>query len=277
MLAGGALPGTQHSRYISQQIQKATGAVPGLVWLVPPDTAITTSRQEKIQIYSAEQRVLEAHYAGPLPKDKIPALQKEYTFLCPPLGEGFQAHTYKIQGTPVVEAFRAFYTVGTYEGSRILEWRVTPLPGKVQDTSLAALKPENTNPLHKSFAVTFPETRFFYSFHGLYHPGSEEMFLFATLFHGAGGEVLGSKTWTVGPDDPLCADCGTPTFDDSLEGFFAVQNGFSLPGFPHPLLFRDRSTLEGRIISLVTFDESGAYHEQHEYEYVVTCILGYDE
>ena len=81
----------------------------------------------------------------------------------------------------------------------------------------------------------------------------------------------------MGPDDPLCADCATPTYDDSLRGLFSVLNGFSLPGFRYPVLLRNTGTIEGRAISLVTFDEAGEYQEQREYEYVVTCIFGYDE
>jgi hypothetical protein len=277
ILAGAALPRAQHSSYISEQFQKAAASEPGLAWIVPPDTAIVGQKHEKIFLYSESARLLEAHYLGPLPTERIPTLQKDHAFLCDPLGEEFQAHTYKIQGAPVEEAQRAFYTTGRFEGAEILDGHFSPLPKNLRSNAVAALRPETPDPLHHSFRLTFKTTPVSYSFHGLYHPGSEEMFLFATLLHDAEGEVLGSQTWTVGPDDPICADCGTPTYDDSLKGLFAVRKVFSLPGFRYPVLLRDTGTIEGRAISLVTFDESGEYQEQREYEYVVNCILGYDD
>ena len=48
---------------------------------------------------------------------------------------------------------------------------------------------------------------------------------------------------------------------------------FESPIFPNPVLVVDTSTVEGRALSMITFDTNGLKSEWRDYEYVVNCIL----
>ena len=90
------------------------------------------------------------------------------------------------------------------------------------------------------------------------------------FLHAPNGTVIGSDVKRVEPME--CDGCGTPTITDSFGTVFDVIQVLHLPGFPHPVLLLNTSTVEGRALSLTTFDDAGVYRSYRLYEYVVNCF-----
>ena len=72
------------------------------------------------------------------------------------------------------------------------------------------------------------------------------------------------------PNLTLCDGC-SPRYYEYGDIGFNPMNMFELPGFSYPVMLLDRSTVEGRALSLLTFTASGKLDEFNVYEYVVNC------
>jgi len=137
-------------------------------------------------------------------------------------------------------------------------------------------------------AATFRDTAFaaaageeYFSFHAVYDTsstrdsevekqGGRYLVRQALALHAATGKVLG---WTVSDiGEQMCDGCGIPGPEHNFRAVYDVVQVFRVPGLPHPLLLLDTSTVEGRALSLVTFDQAGAYSVYRDYEYVVGCF-----
>lgn len=89
------------------------------------------------------------------------------------------------------------------------------------------------------------------------------------FLHGSGGTVMASAVTDVPARE--CDGCGTPTVTDVFGAVFDVIQVLRVSGFPHPVLLLNTSTIEGRALSLETFDDAGAHQSYRWYEYVVNC------
>jgi hypothetical protein len=120
-------------------------------------------------------------------------------------------------------------------------------------------------------AVVVPRSGYFYTIDAVYDSSGAILRDALVLFDSHGKVVATSVQADTGE---TCDGCGAITFNDGYWRLYNVLNAFVIPGFTYPVLFLDTSTVEGRALSLITFDTKGRYGSYRIYEYVVTCILG---
>jgi hypothetical protein len=85
------------------------------------------------------------------------------------------------------------------------------------------------------------------------------------------GVVVAKKETKYTGEEEFCDGCGTPTFDYGSRQFYATYGLLESPLFKYPILLLDTSTVEGRAVSMGTFNLDGKFDEIRRYEYVVHC------
>jgi len=134
---------------------------------------------------------------------------------------------------------------------------------------------------HRDTALSAAAGDEFYSFHGVYDTSAQAddengthglryLVRRGLFLHAPDGLAIASRVTEVGPVE--CDGCGTPTITDGFGTVFSSIQVLHLPGFPHPVLLLNTSTVEGRALSLTTFDDAGVYRTYRLYEYVVNCF-----
>jgi hypothetical protein len=89
------------------------------------------------------------------------------------------------------------------------------------------------------------------------------------------GKIIGQQIEDVHGQEE-CDGCAVLSYRDGLKFIHPIENVFSIPGLPYPVILEDSGTVEGRAIDLFTFDKEGRASEYRQYEYMVTCVLGPD-
>ena len=134
---------------------------------------------------------------------------------------------------------------------------------------------------HRDTAFSASAGDEFYSFHAMYDSsaaadeengthGVKYLVSRGLFLHTSNGAAIASEVTRVEPVE--CDGCGTPTITDGFGTVYSVTQVLRLPGFPHPVLLLNTSTVEGRALSLETFDDTGAHRSYRWYEYVVNCF-----
>lgn len=246
-----------------------------MAWIVPPNTVIAEEEHPAIYLYSTSPSVQRAELLGLINKEELLKLRLEHHVACSELDQTEYSPYYKYKApTESVEyPTRVFYTTTPLSADTEGGFKRTNLFHEKVGEILSAVRKEKPEALHKHFALAPSGSDYFYSFHGFYNSTTKDMFRYSLFLHGKDGKIVWGKSWSMGPEPP-CDGCGIPTYEHSVDAVFFLMNVFSFEQFPFPVLLQDTSTIEGRAISFVTFDEHGTYSEYRLYEYVVNCILG---
>ncbi len=252
--------------YISNTFDSLIGVTPQMGWYINPGRFFTTESHPSIFILSSDTMISAASWVDSISSAARDTIARTHHVACDgtsPLAE------YRSVFLPDFPS-RAFWVPQELQGAqRFGSYQPTMTDGAV-DIGRRLLG-EHTQ------SVTYADTTFqsergepFYSAHAVYDSLSNDLIHTALVLRNAGGELIAAKLF--GPENYGCDGCAVPWRTDGFKALYSVLNAFHVPGFVYPLLMMDISTLEGRGISLVTFDSDGVYHELFKTEYVVTCI-----
>ncbi len=264
-------------RYLGERLEGQFGFVPKMAWIIPPhrliaEVLLTAPR-------TLGHRGVEAWtFHDTIPPDRAMELRREQHLSCEGTGP-----LYEYSGEDVPQPFAERVLLINSSGPEIrAEGVISAAPSSswIADAIRIVLA-RRSSAAHRDTTATGAPGGEFYSFHGAYDTsaaadeangthGVRYLIRRAVLLHGPGGAVVASSITNVAPVE--CDGCGTPTITDGFGTVFALIQVFRIQGFPHPVLLFDTSTVEGRALSLETFDEGGVYRSYREYEYVVNCF-----
>lgn len=277
----------ESGKYIAELFKAAVSEEPKMAWLVPPDIIIAEEKFPDIFLYTNVREVPRAGFMKVFAKKEITAIRKKHTVACEYyVGDKFRTYyRYRPSKRPA-EPFgypdKVFYTSRSLPGKVIPGYTYGVLDGKGIEAVLERLNLGGKQFLHKQFAVRPLNAKQFYSFHGFYDKKSGEIFKEAIVLHDKDGKVLANTVQDI-TDDNLCDGCSRPVYRndnpdapavDMIESF-VLLNAFTFPRFAYPVLMFENTTVEGRGISLATFDPKGKYSEYRVYEYIVNCHSDY--
>jgi len=262
--------------YIGARFKQYFGSAPSLAWVVPPHRLITEKRHATPRTFASGG--FEAWtYQATLPVEPAMDLRREWHVACESNGSLYE---YSGEGPPLEFPERVLLIDSAGADVRTGLVTLAAEPSWLAD-GLAILFAGRRAAAHRDTAFSAAAGDEFYSFHAAYDTSAsadEEMETHGVkylirrglLLHGPGGAVIASKVTDVPAVE--CDGCGTPTITDDFGTVFAVLRVLRLPGFPHPVLLLNTGTVEGRALSLATFDEGGEYRSYRLYEYVVSCF-----
>lgn len=254
-------------------------ASPNLAWIIPPGRLLTTQHAPHATVLSA--RGIEGWtYDSMIGPPEVKALRSQYSVACD-LTPTQSLYSYSLPGAVVDRSDRVFASISPPPDDAGAGLVPVVIPAAI----LASLH-DSLRTGHP--AATFRDTAFasatgeeYFSFHAVYDTsaalemeagtqGGRYLVRQGLALHAADGKVLG---WTVSDiTGQICDGCGIPGPGDSFRAVYDVVQVFRVPGLSHPLLLLDTSTVEGRALSLATFDQAGAYSVYRDYEYTVDCF-----
>ncbi len=259
--------------FVARTFHSSISEIPRMAWLVPPNTVIAEEKHASIYLYSISKRIEQARYLGVIGKEELTEIRKKHHVMCDPVDQTQYHPFYKYEFPGEIGKFpdRVFYTSRPLTGGVRGGFRTAEQSGEILENIRGWVKKDKLQFLHKHFAISALEPSHIYSFHGFYDADTKEMFKESIVLTAPDGRILGRKFADVSWET-VCDGCGLPTYDDGLPSSSSLINLFSFPQFSFPVLLLDTSTVEGRAISLATFDRNGAYSEYRLYEYVVNCF-----
>lgn len=252
--------------FIDSMFNAKLGELPRMGWALP-DTFLASERHPALYIWATGQQVRQAKFIGPVSSKEHERIAKDTHLAC---DAGGPLAAYGLQKDDTVGE-RAFYTskappAGTSAG--VTFHPLTPQEIVAAHQLIAGNEP---GVQFRDTAVAAPRSGYFYTIDAVYDTSGAALRDALVLFDSL-GHVVGSKV--EADTGETCDGCGPITFGEGYSRLYDVLNAFVIPGFPYPVLFLDTSTVEGRALSLVTFDSKGRYGSYRVYEYVVSCILG---
>jgi len=277
----------ERGEYIANLFKAAVSEEPKMAWLVPPDIIIAEEKFQDIFLYTNAREVPKAGFMKTFARKEITAIRKKHMIACEyVVGDKFRTYYRYRLSKRTAEPFgypeRVFYTSRSLPGGVTAGYTYSSLDGKGIEAVLERLSLSGKQFLHKQFIVRPRGAKQFYSFHGFYDKDSGEIFKEAIVLHDKNGKILASMVQDIS-DDTLCDGCPRPVYRNDnpdatpvdMTESFVLLNAFTLPRFAYPVLMLENITVEGRGISLVTFDPKGRYSEYLVYEYVVECQSDY--
>ncbi|MDX2053657.1 MAG: hypothetical protein SFV15_14750 [Polyangiaceae bacterium] len=119
--------------------------------------------------------------------------------------------------------------------------------------------------------LTGPNCRDRFALYAAYSRASDEIRRMSIVLYSRDWRLLGRQNTEIPEDSGWCDGCAVPRFDYGLEYAFGTFNMLSLSDFPFPLLLANTSTIEGRALTLSTFDENHLFVSYPIYHQVVGC------
>lgn len=252
--------------FIESTFRKELGESPRMGWVLP-DTFLASERHPALFVWATGRRIHQARFARAVSPTEHQRIAKDAHLACDTKGP---LAAYSLSDMDTLGE-RAFYTSNP------------PPPGSTAGVAFGPLTQQALSAAHQLISGTEPGVRFrdtavvishspyIYTIDAVYDTSGailrDALVLFDSL-----GTVVGANV--KADTGETCDGCGAITFGDGYGRLYDVLNAFVIPGFPYPVLFLDTSTVEGRALSLATFDTKGRYGSYRTYEYVVTCILG---
>jgi hypothetical protein len=264
--------------YIRDIFQTQISEVPKIAWLVAPDIIIANEKFRSIHLYSDSNTIQVGKYFRPLTKAEIKRIRKKHTVACDVTAS---YHQYKLPGkqTPTFGfPDRIFYTSKAFPVPVKVGYKFSELISQEIANIITLAELKKSQFLHKYFIISPVGSNFRYSFHGFYSAETKEAFMKGIILHNE-EQVLTGKFWEISEEN-LCDGCPMPLYRNEyphqsypdMTNLFILLNVFSFPEFPYPVVMLDTSTVEGRAISLVTFNHEPKYSEYRLYEYIVECV-----
>ena len=259
----------KESRFIDSQFQAAIGEIPQLAWLLPDHTVDAQSRAPDIFLYSSARTVERAELRAVLSQVEIELEPQRHHVACDLILE---------QKPPVLSVYTSTEKLAA-RGRQLLfttkqipevqgGFAQCPLSGKAATEVWKRMNPVTPGQMRRSKMIRRDGVPYSYSFVALYSGSENYVMRIGIFLHAADGKILAAHTERAA----TCADCEPFKFADGIDAIFRVENMFTAPAFPYPLLMLDTSTIEGRAISLKTFTSSGEFSQHRYYEYVVNCF-----
>ncbi len=259
------------SMYIDSQFQAAVGEIPRLAWFLPDGTIAAQDRSPDIVLYSRSERVQPAHLRISLSPEEIRRLRPKYHVACDvSVQEELPVLSiYTSLARPAGENPQVLSTGRPFPGL-VAGFRQETLRGRAAVEVWKKMQPVDANQLRNARQIRRDGFAFSYSLAALYSGPEKEVTRIGMFLHAADGNIIAAHIGNIHGE--WCADCATPAFADGIERIYSVENMFTAPAFPYPVLMLDTSTMEGRSISLETFSASREYSRHLFYEYVVGCF-----
>lgn len=262
--------------YIEERLKKQFGSAPALAWVVPPHRLLAEERRATARTWS-RRGVQSWTYRATLPVERARELRHQYHVACESEDSLYE---YTAEGRSLEYAERVLLVDSA--GAEVRAGLVSiPAESWWMSSALAVLLAGRPAAAHRDTAFSAAAGTEFYSIHGAYDTSANadaemgtngEKYLVSRVLqlHEPGGTVIASHFREV--DIPECDGCGVPTITDHIATVFSILQILQIPSFPHPVLLLNTSTVEGRALSLVTFDDAGEYRSYRLYEYVVNCF-----
>ena len=264
---------------ISLELQAVPLASPNLAWIIPPGRLLTTQHSPHATVLSA--RGIEGWtYDSMIGPHEVAALRSQYSVGCD-LTPDQSLYSYSLPGAVVDSTDRVFASISPPPDDAGAGLVPVAIPAAILASLHDSLRTGHPGATFRDTAFAAAAGEEYFSFHAVYDTsstrdsevekqGGRYLVRQALALHAATGKVLG---WTVSDiGEQMCDGCGIPGPEHSFRAVYDVEQVFRVPGLPHPLLLLDTSTVEGRALSLVTFDQAGAYSVYRDYEYVVGCF-----
>src|SRR5690242_8877296 len=252
--------------FIDSTFRRELGEVPRMGWALP-DTFLASERHASLHVWSTGLRIHQARFAREVSTSEHERIAKDTHLACDTKGP---LAAYSLSDSDAL-GDRAFYTSHPPPPGSSAGVAFRPLTQRAILATHQLIAGSEPGVRFRDTAVAVPRSGYFYTIDAVYDTSGAALRDALVLFDSL-GRVVGSNV--EADTGETCDGCGPITFDDGYARLYNVLNAFVIPGFPYPVLFLDTSTVEGRALSLATFDNKQRYGSYRIYEYVVTCILG---
>lgn len=264
----GRTPYGDNHGYIREIFMAATGDIPRMGWLIPPNRVLSHERRPRLAVIGPDGATGTAPLAGAIGPDEHRRLSREHVVACE---DTAALAWYELPGVRHATVDRVLFTTGALPDgfvSGMDSVRLAPAVVAAVRRRLDWSDPGQY--LHAGLGLR-GGGRPFYSING-YYDTAGVLVQSALVLHDTSGAILWHST-TEGTDYE-CDGCGIPEARYGLAMLMAATNVLWMRGFQYPLLLADGSTIEGRGVALMTFTPEGAPAVYGMSEYAVTCILG---
>jgi len=260
------------SKYIDEQFRAALNESPKMAWVLPDGTVAAQDHASKIVIYSWASTVEEVHRRSSLSPERTIEFRKKHHVACD-VSPDEKPPNFSLYNSTIRVAGRnpqVFYTLKPLPGVKA-GFRRFPLDDQAKQEVWKRMKPTAPEQPRSAFVVRREGVPNYYSFADLYDGPEQLLSRMGMFLHSSDGRVIAAQIDDINENN-WCDGCAMPRFVDGLEQVFRVKNMFTAPQFAYPVLMMDRSTVEGRSISLSTISPDGEYSDYLLYEYVIGCF-----
>lgn len=234
---------------------------------------VSESKHSFLYVITRSFEVQKAVFEKTLNKEESLALKTKRQIMCEYPSNITTYHTYRVNQKAYLTQ-RAFYMLGENN---------TKSPGDIKVGYDEKVLKENE--LSKVFDRLGIAGAYLYQYKLLEPKNSSyNFFLFAVYENNEakqliyqGAALLDERRFVINTfsnnlsEEGLCDGCPMLDYYQSFTYVFDVINTLVFEKNDYPMLYLDTSTVEGRAISLVYFDNEGA-HEHRDYEYFVPCL-----
>jgi len=262
----------EKSKYIEERFRTALKESPKMAWVLPDGTVAALDNASKIVVYSWASTVAEGYRRAFLSPERTLQFRKKHHVACD-VSPDEKPQRFSLYNSTLRVANRnpqVFYTLKPLPGLKA-GFRRSSLDGHANQEVWKRMKPTAPEQPRSAFVVRRDGVPYYYSFGGLYDGPKQFLSRLGIFLHSSDGQVIAAQIDEINENN-LCDGCTMPTFVEGLERVFRLENMFTAPQFPYPVLMMDRSTVEGRSISLSTFLPDGKYSDYLLYEYVIGCF-----
>jgi hypothetical protein len=254
--------------YIARTFQAKAGEAPRMGWFAPGFGFVGQDDAPEVFILGPIGMPVHGVRKKPVSPEDLAGIRDIYRLACDVEQD---AHLTSFDAGDDVSAQRALYLTRKVAGTRL---------SGLLSVSLTALQMAEINrvlrwPAHGTLrrdeAIGVRAGSFYYSLHKLYKRDSGLLSEEAIVLHSPTGQILAHELSRDLESDTPCDGCGLPRYIYPGSGLYSPLNMFEVPGFAYPLLLTDSSTVEGRALSLFTFDPDRKPANFRVYEYVVHC------